>query len=157
PGVASRRYAPPETHRRIREVPRLAPARHRGGDARTSSRLRRLQDGRRHRRISRRGAQPVSTFLHATIKVHAGCLPRFNAVLAEMKPALEAEGWRLVGAWVTTVGRLSQVVDVWELPDANAVSDVLNVVRHNPKFPEWYEELNAIVDDEVLQLMVKLP
>jgi len=99
----------------------------------------------------------VSTFLHATIKIHPGCVPRFNAVLAQMKPALEAEGWRLVGAWITTVGRLSQVVDVWELPDANAVSDVLSAVRRNPRFPEWYEELNAIVDEEVLQLMVELP
>jgi hypothetical protein len=99
----------------------------------------------------------VSTFLHATIKVRPGCVPRFNAVLAQMKPALEAEGWRLVGAWITTVGRLSQVVDVWELPDANAVSDVLGAVRHHPTFPEWYEELNAIVDDEVLQLMTALP
>jgi len=99
----------------------------------------------------------VSTFLQATLKVRPGCVPRFNAVLAEMRPALEAEGWRLVGAWITTVGRLSQVVDVWELPDANAVTDVLGAVRHDPRFAGWYEELNAVVDDEVLQLMVKLP
>ena len=99
----------------------------------------------------------MSTFLHATLKIRPGCTPRFNAVLAEMKPALEAEGWRLVGAWITTVGRLSQVVDVWELPDANAVTDVLGAVRHDRRFAGWYDELNAVVDEEVLQLMVKLP
>jgi hypothetical protein len=99
----------------------------------------------------------MSTFLHASIKVRPGCVPRFNAVMAQMKPALEAEGWRLVGGWITTVGRLSQVVDVWEVQDANAVTGVLGAVRHHPKFPEWYGELNAVVEDEVLQLMVALP
>jgi hypothetical protein len=99
----------------------------------------------------------VSIFLQATLKIRPGCTPRFNAVLAEMKPALEAEGWRLVGAWITTVGRLSQVVDMWELPDANAVTDGLGAVRRDPRFAAWYEELNAIVEEELLQLMLKLP
>ena len=46
---------------------------------------------------------------------------------------------------------------MWELPDANAVTDVLGAVRHDPRFAGWYDELNAVVDEEVLQLMVKLP
>jgi len=99
----------------------------------------------------------MSTYLHATLKIRPGMVPRFNAVLAEMKPALELQGWRLVGAWMTTVGRLSEIVDVWELPDANAVADVLGAVSKDPRFPVWYAELNAVVDDEVLKLMVKVP
>jgi len=99
----------------------------------------------------------MSTYLHATLKIRPGMVPRFNAVLAEMKPALELQGWRLVGAWMTTVGRLSEIVDVWELPDTNAVADVLGAVSKDPRFPAWYAELNAVVDDEVLKLMVKVP
>jgi hypothetical protein len=99
----------------------------------------------------------MSTYLHATLKIRPGMMPRFNAVLAEMRPALEREGWRLVGAWMTTVGRLSEIVDVWELPDANAVADVLGAVSHDPRFPDWYAELSAVVDEEVLKLMTKVP
>ena len=99
----------------------------------------------------------MSTFLHATLKIRPGMVPRFNAVLAEMKPALEAEGWRLVGAWTTTVGRLSEIVDVWELPDANAFSTALAAVSHAPSFPDWYAELSAVVEEEVLKLMTEAP
>ena len=99
----------------------------------------------------------MTTFLHATLKIRPGSVSRFNAVLGEMKPALEAEGWRLVGAWSTTVGRLSEIVDVWELPDANAFSNVLAAVSHDPRFPLWYAELNAVVEEEVLKLMSKVP
>jgi hypothetical protein len=99
----------------------------------------------------------MSTYLHATLKIRPGMMPRFNDVLAEMKPALEHEGWRLVGAWMTTVGRLSEIVDIWELPDANAVADVLGAVSHDPRFPSWLAELSAVVDEEVLKLMIKAP
>ena len=79
----------------------------------------------------------MTTYLHATLKIRPGMMPRFNDALAEMKPALEDKGWRLVGAWTTTVGRLSEIVDIWELPDANAVADVLGAVSHDPRFPNW--------------------
>ncbi|MBK9178083.1 MAG: NIPSNAP family protein [Acidimicrobiales bacterium] len=92
-------------------------------------------------------------FLHVTLKIRQGMMGRFDAVLAEMVPALEEAGWRLVGAWTTTVGRLNTVIDLWELPDADAVESVLAAVSGHPDFGRWYAELSAVTEDEVLALM----
>jgi hypothetical protein len=98
-----------------------------------------------------------SPCLHVTLEIRPGQMARFTAVMAEMVPAMEERGWKLLGAWSNLLGRLDTVVDVWEVEDANAVGSTLRAAAGHPDFPRWYEELSEVVLEETLQLMMPLP
>ncbi len=99
----------------------------------------------------------MPSYLHVTLKIRQGKMGLFNATLKEMVPVLEGEGWQLVGAWVTSIGRLNTVVDLWEMPDANAVASVLGAVGKHPEMRRWAAQLAESVEEETLQVMVKTP
>jgi hypothetical protein len=95
--------------------------------------------------------------LHVTLKIRPGQMRRFNAVMAEIVPAMEEQGWRLLGAWSSLIGRLDTVVDLWAVEDANAVGSTLTAVAGHPEFGRWYETLGEVVLEETLQLMTPVP
>jgi putative N-acetylmannosamine-6-phosphate epimerase len=74
--------------------------------------------------------------------------------MAKVVPLLESRGWRLVGAYVSVVGRVGQVIDVFEVPDANAVPSVLGVVKSEPEFAAVAAELAELIDVERTTLAV---
>ena len=96
-------------------------------------------------------------YLHVTMKIRPGQMARFNAVMAEVVPEMEARGWTLLGAWSNLIGRLDTVVDLWQVEDANAVRTTLMAAAGHPDFPRWYETLSDVVLEETLQLMLPLP
>lgn len=96
-------------------------------------------------------------YLHVTMKIRPGQITRFNAVMAEVVPEMEARGWKLLGAWSNLIGRLDTVVDLWQVEDANAVLTTLTAAAGHPDFPRWYETLSDVVLEETLQLMLPLP
>jgi hypothetical protein len=69
-------------------------------------------------------------------------------------PILEGRGWRLVGAYVSVVGRVGQVIDVFEVPDADAVPSVLAAVKAEPEFAAIAAEIAELVDQEHTMLAV---
>ena len=72
-----------------------------------------------------------SVYLHATLKLKIGGYERFCESMAQQVPVLESFGWKLLGAWVMVIGRVSTVVDVWEIPDANSFFEATgNGVTH---------------------------
>ena len=52
---------------------------------------------------------------------------------------------------------MNSVVDVWELPDANAVQSTLDKAAHDPEWQKWVSVIEEIVEDETLQILTKLP
>jgi hypothetical protein len=96
-------------------------------------------------------------YLHATLKLRIGGYERFCEEIARQVPVLESYGWRLVGAWVTVVGRVSTVVDVWEIPDANAFFDATEKWRETPAFAAFRAVTSATVEEEVLTMVRKTP
>ena len=105
----------------------------------------------------RDGRWPMAYYLLASLKVKYGQQHKFNEVMRHLKPALEREGWKLIGAHQNTIGRLNSVVDLWEVSDLNAVTETLARVGRDKEFGEWAAQLPNLVDEEVLQLMSKLP
>lgn len=59
----------------------------------------------------------------------------------------------LVGSYAAVAGRLNTVVDLWELPDPNALQATLS----DPEFAKYAPQINEIVEDEVLTILTKLP
>jgi hypothetical protein len=92
-------------------------------------------------------------YLQASIKLHAGKLPDFISLLNKLTPVVAKHGWKLVGSYASVVGRLNTVVDLWELPSANAVEAALG----DPELQKFGSQISEIVEDEVLAVLNKLP
>jgi NIPSNAP protein len=74
--------------------------------------------------------------------------------MGRLVPILENRGWRLVGAYVTVIGQVGQVVDVFEVPNADAVPSVLGAVKREPEFMAIAAEIAELVDREHTMLAV---
>ena len=96
-------------------------------------------------------------YMLATIKLRPGKLQQFNTLLSHLVPIFEERGWKLPGGYLNTIGRLNSVVDLWQLPDANAVQSVLMQASQDPEFQKWAPQIDECVEDETLQIMTKLP
>jgi quinol monooxygenase YgiN len=93
-------------------------------------------------------------YLTAQIKLYPGKVPAFIELLNKLAPTiLKKHGWKLVGSFATIGGRLNTVLDLWELPEANALERALA----DPDFQQYAAEIASIVEDEVLSISTKLP
>jgi len=93
------------------------------------------------------------------LEVKYGQMARFCDVMAQLVPLVEKAGdMKLLGAWQTTLGRLHEVWDLWDVPPgfqgitsislgAGAVVDGRNLLA----------ELADCVNSEELRLIEKLP
>ena|ERR1700730_9599795 len=99
----------------------------------------------------------MSYYLLATLKVKYGQQRNFYEVMNHLKPALERAGWKLIGAYEYAIGRLNTIVDLWEVNDPNAVTDTLAAVGKDQEFARWAAQLPTLVEEEVLQIMTKVP
>ena len=60
-------------------------------------------------------------YVYANVKVKYGQLPAFFEAMVTVRRVMEANGWKMVGAWSTLIGDLHEVHDLWEVEDANTV------------------------------------
>lgn len=99
----------------------------------------------------------MSVFLHVTMDVEAPGMGRFLAVMAEITPILEGQGWRLAGAFIQRTGRLNTVIDLWELRDFNHYDEALKQLTAHSRFPEFARTLAETVRNETLVFADKAP
>ena len=92
-------------------------------------------------------------YLQASLKLRAGKLQDFISLLNNLTPVVGRHGWKLLGSYASVVGRLNTVVDLWELPDPNAIQSALSDVEMQKYAPQ----ISEIVEDETLTLLNKLP
>jgi hypothetical protein len=92
-------------------------------------------------------------YLQASIKLYPGKVQDFITLLNELAPVVRKHGWKLLGSYASCVGRLNTVVDLWELPDPNAVQAALS----DPEMQKYGSRISEIVEDETLALLTKLP
>ena len=92
----------------------------------------------------------MSVYLMATLEIKPGEMARFSKVLGEMVPIVESVGWRLATAFTLRTGPLNTVVDLWELPDFNAMNVGMGAIAANKRFPHIAAELQACVIRETL-------
>tara|TARA_Y100000994_G_scaffold222427_1_gene202679 strand:- start:182 stop:496 length:315 start_codon:yes stop_codon:yes gene_type:complete len=97
------------------------------------------------------------SYMLVRLDLNIGKVSEFSEIMSHMVPVLERHGWHLRGAFVNRIGKLNRCYDLWEMPDANAVSSVLELAGQDPEFSEWSDKLQGIVISEELELMEKLP
>ncbi len=99
----------------------------------------------------------MSIHMQATIEPNPEGLPQLLAVLAEMVGILEAEGWRLAGAFQQRSGRLQTIIDLWELDDYNHYARGLQALSRHARFPAIAQVLAANIRSETLVFLDKAP
>jgi hypothetical protein len=92
-------------------------------------------------------------YLQASIKLYPGKLPDFIQLLNTLTPVVGKHGWKLLGSYATVAGRLNTAVDIWELPDPNALQAALS----DPEMQKFAGRISEIVEDETLTILTKLP
>jgi hypothetical protein len=71
-------------------------------------------------------------------------------------PIVEVAGWKLASAYVTRVGQLNTVIDVWELKDFNHMNRGMQALARHPRFPAIQAVLQEVIAKETLTLADKL-
>jgi hypothetical protein len=96
-------------------------------------------------------------YFMARIRLKYGTLNRWYAIMPKMQSQFEAHGWKLQLALANVVGTVTEIVHVWEVPDANNVWGTLQAVRSSEALAEVAPELLDILLNEETQLKVKTP
>lgn len=94
-------------------------------------------------------------YLHATLKIRHGCFERFCEAKARQVPVLEGYGWKLIGGWVTVVGRVYTVINIWEVSDANLFFETAAKWRDTPAGEAFRAVTAEVVEEEVITMMKK--
>ena len=95
-------------------------------------------------------------FMFAKVQLKYGQLPLFAEVMSHIVPTMESKGWRLMGAYRTTLGTLYEVWDLWEVPDANATQNDLAAAVADPDVAAWAARLRECVETEELRFLAEL-
>jgi hypothetical protein len=98
----------------------------------------------------------VSVYLIASIEVRAAGFSRFVEVMSEVVSIAQAAGWKLASAYVTRVGQLNTVIDVWELEDFNHMDRGMRALAQHPRFPAIQAVLHDVIVRETLTLADRL-
>lgn len=96
-------------------------------------------------------------YMLVRLQCAVGKTQQFNEVMSHFVPILEDKGWILRGAFATSIGRLNRCYDLWEMPDANHISSVLQLAAQEPEFVKWGQQLAECLEEEELEFMDELP
>jgi hypothetical protein len=104
------------------------------------------------------GSAMSKIYIHATLKLRIGGYDRFcEAMSKQVKINEEQFGWKLLGGYVTLVGRVYTVNHIWELPDANTFFDSTGEWRKGPDYPSFRDACADTVEEEILAFCKKTP
>lgn len=97
-------------------------------------------------------------YMLARLQVKYGQVPALVEIMGHLTPVLEKQGWTLLGAYQTAIGRFHEVWDVWDVGgDAAAIGTALAAARKDPDFAEWAARLPEVVEQEETRYMERLP
>lgn len=89
-------------------------------------------------------------YLHVTVKLKMGAsFGRYKEVVRLAKPVFEKHGWELAHSFVTVIGRVNSVVNIWRVPSAEHVQNGL----FDPELRKALPLLQEVVEDEVISIM----
>ena len=99
-----------------------------------------------------------SMYLFAHITLKPGTAQKFTEVLGEIAPLFEKHGgWKLQACYLQADGAENRIIDVWKIPNAEAVRTNLDAAPADPAFHRLRPRLQECVEHEVLQVMTKQP
>jgi len=101
----------------------------------------------------------MALYLVARLTVKYGCMAEAAEQLAKFVPVLERYGWKLLASMHPVIGNFCEIIDVWEVPDGNAVPNALAAIGSG-KDKAWdavFNEFKKYIETEHLSLCAKFP
>ncbi len=99
-----------------------------------------------------------STYLFAHITLRPGTVGRFTQALGEVAPLFEKYGgWKLQACYLQAGSGGTTIVDVWEIPNVEAIQKNLDAAPSDPAFRELVPRFRECVTHETFRVMEKQP
>jgi NIPSNAP len=96
-------------------------------------------------------------YLIAEIDLKFGRIHEFNEVMGQIVPILEKQGWKLETSFISVIGRVGHVIDVFKVTDSNGVVAAQQALRADPEFTSLMKRFVDIIDEERTMLAVRTP
>jgi hypothetical protein len=97
------------------------------------------------------------SYVFARLQLKYGKTEQFVEIMSHLVPIMEKNGWKLLGAYRTTIGTLNEAWDIWDVKDANTTQTGLAGALRDAEFAEWAARLPEVVEVEELRFLQKLP
>src|SRR5262249_36808806 len=93
-----------------------------------------------------------ATYFVVRVSLKYGALERWYAIMPGVRASLEEQGWKLQIALSSVVGTVTELIHIWEVPDATNVWDTQLTIRNAPGVAELDSEAASILITEETQL-----
>jgi hypothetical protein len=95
--------------------------------------------------------------MRATFELKFGSVARFETAMERIVPAMEGQGWRLIGAYRPLSGDTSTAMHVWEIPDIDDPSTAAGrAIAADPTLMEEVGVLTEVLVREELEFLTPL-
>ena len=99
----------------------------------------------------------MAVYCVARIRIRYGKVAEFIDAMQRLVPIMDEQGWKLVASYQTVIDNIHEALDIWELPDADAVGVGLAGAAGHPRFGDLLPDLAAAIESEELSIVAKTP
>lgn len=99
----------------------------------------------------------MSVYLVARVKVKYGHMAEAAEHLEKFVEILKPRKWKLLHSFYPLTGDFNEITDIWEVPDANAVTDALASMASDKEWMAVFNEWREHVAEEHLSICGKMP
>ena len=99
----------------------------------------------------------MSYIVQTRVDLKFGQNAGFNEVLVPLRDFLAKHGWTLVMALQPVIGKLTEIIHIWEVETLDAVPAGLGAVFSDAELGKQLARLPEFMNSETLQVMVKTP
>ena len=92
--------------------------------------------------------------MQATVEVAHENLPEFMDVLANrMVPLFAKHGVGLVGSWMTVIGILDEITDLWAVDSMEHYEKAMRSLMKDPEWRETYDRIRSLIKHESIKIL----
>lgn len=99
----------------------------------------------------------MSYIVQTQVDLKFGQNDGFNEVLVHLKAFLAEHGWTLIYGLQPIIGKLTEVIHIWEVETLEAIPAGLGAVFSDPELGKQLARLPNFMNSETLQVMMKTP
>ena len=96
-------------------------------------------------------------FMHVTMELKYGALPKLFETMPKVKAIVENAGWELCDALYFVNGKINSAVHIWKLRDMNHYMEGVELLSTHREFPSLSASLAEIFDSEMIAFAQHAP
>ena len=96
---------------------------------------------------------------HATVQLRGDDqYQEFSDIIEEFRALVEKRGWKLIASWMTVIGHLGEVHNLWTIESlAHYESFKQEWADPHSEFGIFRKKLAAVITDEISRVAIPLP